>query len=130
MPPTPMTITPNFSHIFENPVFMYGQVALPAPGARLPVAITADGIPTPDTSVAANVNAFWMGTSKEGAKFNAGFETNPLNVDEYEGNVDERIIRTVTSFEGEFYEMLNLKRLQKILPGTSFVEVAAGVGTK
>lgn len=124
-----LTIVPNFNHVFMNPTWVYGNVGLPGAGARLAVAITTEGIPTPDTGAGNSPNAFWLGTSKEGAKLSIGHEIDTLEVDEYEGEVDERVKKTVSSLEGELYEALDLVRLQKILPGTELVTVASGVGT-
>jgi hypothetical protein len=128
MPTTAMVVTPNFGYIFQNPTFIYAGTALPGAGARLGVAITADGIPTPDATT--NPTAFWLGTSKEGTKFSVANESDQLIVDEYDGPVDERIIRTSSSLEGEMYEALDLQRLQKILPGTQYSSLAAITGVQ
>lgn len=116
MPTTPTPVVPNFEHVFQNPTFLFGGVGVPVPGARLSLDQTSG---TPDFAL--NPNSFWLGTSVEGAKFTAGFEIDDLEVDEYQGIVDSKIVKTVTSLEVNLYELLDLDRLQKIVPNTTFV---------
>lgn len=101
--------------IVLGPSDLWLNVAVPSAGARLTVALSAAGQPTPDAT--ANASAIHLGMTAAGCTFEYKPEVQDFNSDELTFPHLSRIITEAATLKGEFLQVFDWSVLEKMTVG-------------